>query len=186
MENRSFDQMLGYLELDEFGGHDVDGLKREGDEPPLFNEYAGKRYKPYPLERTALTAAEDLCHDGWCVAEQLSNGNGGFIENFAATHPAVAEPWVVMGYYTPKEVPVYDYLAKRFCVCDRWFSSVPGATWPNRLYAAAGAAAGSLDNKTPPLYNCRSFLRKLDEASCANGGISPPGVGTPAIPPRCD
>ena len=28
LENRSFDQMLGYLQ---FEGHDVDGLKREAD-----------------------------------------------------------------------------------------------------------------------------------------------------------
>ncbi len=35
----------------------------------------------------------------------------------------------------------YDYLAAEFTLCDHWFSSVPGATWPNRLYAAA---AGSL------------------------------------------
>jgi hypothetical protein len=28
MENRSFDQMLGYLEFEEFGGHDIDGWSR--------------------------------------------------------------------------------------------------------------------------------------------------------------
>jgi Phosphoesterase family len=31
-------------------------------------------------------------------------------------------------------VPVYDHLAEEFAVCDRWFSSVPGSTLPNRLF----------------------------------------------------
>jgi phospholipase C len=159
MENRSFDQMLGYLQ---FAGHDVDGLSREANEPPLVNWYNGKSYEPLAAERTALTNAEDPCHDGWCVAEQLSNGNGGFVENFAATHPS-ADPQVVMEYYTAEQVPVYTHLAEQFCVCDRWFCSVPGATWPNRLYAVTGTAAGSLNNETPPLYRCKSFLRQLDE-----------------------
>ena len=42
---------------------------------------------------------------------------------------------------------MYDHLAREFCVCDRWFCSVPGATWPNRLYAVAGQAAGSKDGQ---------------------------------------
>jgi phospholipase C len=173
LENRSFDQMLGYLQ---FEGHDVDGFKREADEPPLVNWYSGKSYEPQVAERTALTKAEDPCHHAWCVAEQLSerNGerNGGFVENFAATHPA-ADPSAVMEYYTAEQVPVYNHLAEQFCVCDRWFCSVPAATWPNRLYAVTGTAAGSLDNELPPLYRCKSFLRQLDEVRDLSGTAEP-------------
>ena len=53
----------------------------------------------------------------------------------------------------------------QFAVCDRWFSSVPGATWPNRLYAICGRAAGSRDDlphNRPPLYDQPSFVRHLD------------------------
>ncbi len=98
--------------------------------------------------------------------------NGGFVRNFAVTHPA-ADPSVVMKYFGAEQVPVYNYLANHFCVCDRWFSSIPGATWPNRLYAVAGTAAGSLDNEPLPLYNCSSFLRQFDEVSRLNGGAGP-------------
>jgi phospholipase C len=48
---------------------------------------------------------------------------------------------------------------------DRWFSSVPGATWPNRLYTLAGKSEGSPDdNKTPPgpIYNQASVVRFLE------------------------
>jgi phospholipase C len=94
------------------------------------------------------------------------------VENFAATHPA-ADPSAVMEYYTAKQVPVYDHLAEQFCVCDRWFCSVPGATWPNRLYAVTGTAAGSLDNELPPLYHCKSFLRQIDEVRDLGGTAEP-------------
>jgi phospholipase C len=46
----------------------------------------------------------------------------------AAKHDAQAPIDLVMGYYDETDLPVYDLLASQFCVCDRWFSSVPGAT----------------------------------------------------------
>lgn len=70
-----------------------------------------------------------------------------------------------MGYYDGTDVPVCDHLAEQFAACDRWFSSVPGATLPNRLYALCGAAAGSRDDRpsyVPPLYHQPSFVRHLD------------------------
>lgn len=57
------------------------------------------------------------------------------------------DPGCVMGYYDGADVPVYDHLAEEFAVCDRWFSSVRGATLPNRLYALCGVAAGSRDDR---------------------------------------
>jgi len=68
-----------------------------------------------------------------------------------------------MGYYTGEDLPVYDHLAEEYCVVDRWFSSVPGATWPNRLYAVAGQAAGTRDDISLPIYALPSFCRYLDE-----------------------
>jgi phospholipase C len=44
----------------------------------------------------------------------------------------------VMGYFTPGEVPVTDFLASNFAVCDHWFSSIPASTQPNRLMAMSG------------------------------------------------
>ena len=93
----------------------------------------------------------------------------GFVASFAETlrdrGVAGHDPGAVMGYYGATEVPVFDHLAKHFVVCDRWFSSVPGATWPNRLYALCGRAAGSRDDRPhnePPMYNQPSFVRHLD------------------------
>jgi phospholipase C len=159
LENRSFDHMLGYLALE--GGVEVDGLRKG-----MANEHGGRSYPIFRLTETAFMKAQDPCHTGACVDEQLANGNGGFAANYIQTRedPKAAEPVVVMGYYDGKQLPIYDFLARRFCVCDRWFCSLRGATFPNRLYAVAGRAAGSRDNANPPVYHLPSFVRHLDAA----------------------
>jgi phospholipase C len=161
LENRSFDHMLGYLSLE--GRRDIDGL-REG----LANEHDGRRYPVRHLDTTAIP--DDPDHSSQSVDLQVSGGSmSGFVASYAATLARLGvqdgDPGRVMGYYTASDVPVYDHLAREFAVCDHWFSSVPGATWPNRLYAICGRAAHSRDDlphNLPPLYNQPSFVRHLD------------------------
>jgi phospholipase C len=173
LENRSFDHMLGYLSLPAAAGGrgriDVDGLR--GTEKD-FNMLGDKRYEIHPLaERKFKDETEDPDHSGKSVDEQLADGGGGFVKNFArisAERAAKADeqapdPGLVMGYYTAEQLPVYDHLASAYCVVDRWFSSVPGATWPNRLYAMTGQAEGSRDDISPPIYGLPSFVRHLDD-----------------------
>ena len=162
LENRSFDHMLGYLSL-ESGRGDVDGLRAE-----FANEHRGRKYPVHHLDTTAI--ADDPDHSGGAVDLQIGDGGmNGFVASYAATLASDgkhdADPGRVMGYYNGTDVPVYDHLAREFAVCDRWFSSVPGATWPNRLYAICGRAAGSRDDlplNMPPIYNQPSFVRHLD------------------------
>ncbi|HMF17063.1 MAG TPA: alkaline phosphatase family protein, partial [Gemmataceae bacterium] len=47
-----------------------------------------------------------------------------------------------MGYFADGDLPALHALAKSFTVCDRWFSSVPGPTWANRLFAMSGTSLG--------------------------------------------
>jgi phospholipase C len=172
LENRSFDHMLGYLSLPSAQGGkgrvDIDGLRGAAEN---FNTFAGGSYPIHHLARTAFSGeAEDPDHSGRSVDEQLSDGGNGFVSNFArisrarAAELGVAAPeaGLVMGYYDAEDLPVYDHLAAEYCVVDRWFSSVPGATWPNRLYSVAGCAAGSRDDRSPPIYELASFARYLD------------------------
>jgi len=158
LENRSFDHLLGYLTLED-GRHDVDGLTKG-----MSNTFGQKKIRPFHLTETAFENDRDPCHSGNCVAEQLKDNNDHFVSNFAATHPKDKQPEVVMGYYNGKDLPVYDHLAREFCICDQWHSSVPGATWPNRLYAATGRANKSKDNPpsgSVPLFKLPSFVRHL-------------------------
>jgi phospholipase C len=64
--------------------------------------------------------------------------NSGFVSIYAKSHPEL--PDGAMRCYTPDQVPVSTALAKEFVVCDRWFSSMPGPTEPNRFFVHAGTA----------------------------------------------
>lgn len=152
LENRSFDHMLGYLTL-ESGRADVDGLTKE-----MHNSYKNKDYFPRRRTNTAFLNKQDPCHAGACVTEQLQNNNGGFVSNYAGTYPKDPEVDLVMNYYNGDTLKVYDQLVKDYCICDKWFCSVDGATWPNRLYSIAGQSGGTKDNKryrsTICLHSC--------------------------------
>ena len=69
------------------------------------------------------------------------------METYLAAHEKVSDPGVVMGYYEAKDVPTYDFLARNFCVCDKWFTSLPLGTQANRLMAMSGESL-VLDNVT--------------------------------------
>src|SRR5271165_343309 len=164
LENRSFDHMLGYLSLT--GGRpDIDGLR-----PGFANSCQGRSYPVHHLKTTAVELDPD--HSSAAIDRQIAGGSmGGFVASAAATLAGRGDddgdPGCVMGYYDGADVPVYDHLAGEFGVCDRWFSSVAGATLPNRLYALCGVAAGSRDDRpahVPPLYHQPSFVRHLDTA----------------------
>src|SRR6266536_2023127 len=163
MENRSFDHMLGYLKRD--GLPEVNGL--DGDE---WNEDdRGQRITVFPFapDQTAFhrpgrpfDESLDPQHGPPSVAEQLADGNSGFVKNFIR-EKGPPEEWrsLPMGHYTAEHLPVYDLLARSYCVCDSWHSSIPGDTWPNRLYALAARATEPVGRKLKLLERLFRFLR---------------------------
>ncbi len=179
MENRSFDHMLGYLMND--GMPDVNGLA--GDESNRDTSGKQRRVFAYPPE--PFPDSFDPCHAPDCVRDQLKGTSGGFVRNFEKwmakrkiTPPP--DPGYVMGHYTAQHLPVYDFLARNFCVCDAWHSSIPGDTMPNRLYSIAGreadtvgTALGDLISWLPasvrdefakaPVYDIPAFTRQLKD-----------------------
>jgi phospholipase C len=166
LENRSFDHMLGYLSLPSEGGGggrtDIDGLTGPEEN---FNELDGARYPVEPFGGARLVKSQDPDHSGEGVAEQMAGDMGGFVSNYARTrNPAATapRPGDPMRYQTADNVPVFDFLASEFAVCDRWFCSVPGSTWPNRIASLAGEAREK-DNRDLPLYDRRSFVRSLPD-----------------------
>jgi phospholipase C len=138
MENRSFDHMLGYLSL-EGGRTDVDGLSREPDgKLRQVNYFAGHDYFPQPI--TDTSAVRYSPHHGHLATKaQMADGMKHFVSNYAKIVGNDPENLaLVMGYYGAKQLPVYDLLAREFMICDRWFSSHIGPTWPNRFVALTG------------------------------------------------
>ncbi len=192
MENRSFDHMLGYLKRE--GMQDVDGLT--GNEFNLDRRRRRIRVRAFDAEAAriqrrgeALQKKLDPDHGPLGVKMQLGPGygdrpNGGFVRSFIESRrkedKVGSDLWMVpMGYYTSKDLPVYDHLARQYCVCDRWFASIPGDTWPNRLYATTGTLGPNVlkDSdlwqditdmppfrrlKGMPLFDVPAFTRQLN------------------------
>ena len=83
--------------------------------------------------------------------------NSGFVRNYACqkqwlTPPNLPvippDPEVVMKCFPPNSLPVLQTLAESFVICDRWFSSLPGPTWPNRFFVHAATSGGLDDSPT--------------------------------------
>jgi phospholipase C len=64
---------------------------------------------------------------------------------------------------TPRQLKTMAALAAEFVVCDRWFSSVPGPTWPNRLFVHAATSFGFANNRLG-LYSGPTIYDRLDSA----------------------
>ena len=199
MENRSFDQMLGFLSKNKRVA-DVEGLS--GGEVN-FDEQ-GKDYESFewderdtsfhpPVDRSGKIL--DPCHGPGCVEEQLSTFKdqtpGGYVKNFLGRKDGEGKTIEVppeyrrlpMGYYSERHLPVYDLLARRYGVCDAWHASIPGDTWPNRLYAMTGQEGTRVTDKpgflsgllkrlkgvpgigqiaNAPVYDSAAFTRQLE------------------------
>ena len=71
----------------------------------------------------------------------------------------------IMWCWDPKTIPAIARLATSFALCQRWFCSVPGETWPNRQFAHAATSAGTVDIVTA-LYRDRTIFELLDDNGC--------------------
>ena len=139
MENRSFDHHLGALRTD--GGYPgtgaIDGLSGAEECP----DTDGTMIAPWRLTgrepRFIPVHKWDPCHAAF---------DGGRNDGFLQVNPD-PQRLQVMGYHDREHLPVQYALADQYTVCDRWFASVMGPTWPNRFYLQAGTSDGRRDNR---------------------------------------
>jgi phospholipase C len=141
LENHSFDQMMGALE----GVYpDLDGVP--DDLPSRFNRsLTGKEIPQAPVTERQIRL--DPLHEVEAVVEQMADNNGGFVINFEKKYKKNAKQEVayIMGYYPLGFLPALHTLGRNFTVCDRWYSSLPGPTWPNRFFALSGTSSGRVE-----------------------------------------
>lgn len=137
MENRSFDHILGYLNLP--GNHprwkDINGIYN------AMEYYADSEHKPHPL--TQSTIDPDPPHERENVAIQINSAPKpmcGFVDSYTRAVPGCPDPEAVMEYAGPKNLYTTDFLARNFAICDRWHACLPASTLPNRLMAMSGYA----------------------------------------------
>ena len=71
----------------------------------------------------------------------------GFVASYAGAQGGNASRGAaIMDMMAPAAVPVISALARAFTVVDRYHASVPGPTFPNRLFAMSGTSHGYGDN----------------------------------------
>lgn len=138
MENRSFDHFLGALKMDKgyAAAAQVEGLTGKETNP------APNGGSPVSVFKMSNFTPKDPPH-GWNAAHEQYNGglNDGFVK--AHEGPTQNE---AMGYHDRSQIPLYYWFADNFAICDNWFSSVLGPTWPNRFYLTATTSKSKKDN----------------------------------------
>jgi phospholipase C len=141
LENRSFDQMLGCFQ--EIYPH-LDGI--DATAPARVNSDGATQYQQLPTEVEQMPI--DPRHETGHVLNQLKDGNSGFVRDFAEFYGVTAsaeDRQLIMSYYPRMFLHGLHRMARDFTICDHWFSSVPGPTWPNRFFAFSGTASGRVD-----------------------------------------
>jgi len=86
--------------------------------------------------------------------EHETAGTERFERGQAGQAPVGSPPdWVLntLGYYDWNEIPNYWEYARRYTLCDNFFSSIMGPSEPNHLYAVAAQSGGMVENPSPDL-----------------------------------
>jgi len=142
LENRSFNNMLGWLK-------NPDNMPRS--EPASYSlpvdpdhSHEGVMWQLLGKKPTAWPAPTSPITMGGFAAEYEASGGHGVD---------------VLRGFKPEQVPVLSTLAQEFATCTRWFCSVPGQTWPNRNYAHAGTSDGEVNIKIRFYKNPTIFER---------------------------
>jgi phospholipase C len=157
MENRSFDHIFGYRQgIDGLTGKEFNLLNPnapESDKNPSFYVNNGAPWAVLAGQGPghSLSAANvQLCNSKNGPSAAAPATNNGFVSNYQtelvyADHVKNATPaimHVVMQSFPPERLPSINALADAFCICDHWYSEVPGPTQPNRLYLHAATSFG--------------------------------------------
>ena len=174
-ENRSFDHYFGTLP----------GVRGFGD-PAALTLSTGRPvfYQPDPQNPdgyllpfhldTRTTSAQAQPSTSHAYSVQHSAWNGGKMDNWLPAHIAAdgsSNGPYTMGYFEREDIPFQFALAENFTVCDNYYCSVLGPTWPNRLYLMSawidppGQNGGPIiSNVDPTPYTWKSYPEALTAA----------------------
>jgi phospholipase C len=146
LENRAFDHMLGFLKRI---NPDINGLT--GTEMNRYNssDITSKActvndnasYKTYPDPNHSVPAVTTQIF-GYGPETADPAPMSGFVEQYK-------ENCDIMNSFNATRVPVISQLAQDFALFDAWYCSVPGPTFPNRLYWHSATSYGTSKNDGP-------------------------------------
>ena len=188
LENRSLDNVLGWL----YHGSQPARVVPSDSSPQFnglvagrdFNEYrsftgttklavhTGTQGWPQPLRVPRLNPHEDYPNVKVQLFGDATGKVGsrasmkGFAYNFDASYETWTELGEVMGAYGERQLPILYGLARSYGVSDRWFSSAPTQTNPNRAFAHCGTSLGRESNQrlsAREQFDCETVWNVLPE-----------------------
>ncbi|HEV7680438.1 MAG TPA: alkaline phosphatase family protein [Candidatus Dormibacteraeota bacterium] len=141
MENRSFDHMLGWVP----GADGAQGGLQYRDPGGV----AHSTYKLSPDWQGCALQDPDHSYDGGRA--QLALGACDGFRSAYVDVGGVKQQFddLPLGYYTADDLPASRALVENFTVCDRWFCSLLGPTYPNRIFTHAAATDRISNGLTP-------------------------------------
>ncbi|KAL3622343.1 Non-specific phospholipase C3 [Castilleja foliolosa] len=175
-ENRSFDHMLGWMksinpEIDGVTGQESNPLSTSNpNSNRLYHGHQSGNVEPDP-GHSFEAVYEQIYGVPWdekADTNTLAPTMEGFAQQAESIQKGMAE--IVMNGFRPESVPVYKELISEFAVCDRWFSSVPTLTQPNRLFIHSATSSGATANERKMLI--QGYPQKTIFESVEEGGFS--------------
>eukprot|EP00940_MAST-03C_sp_MAST-3C-sp2_P001310 g1310.t1 len=169
LENRAFDHMFGFSSLP------VDGLT--GREFNRVNTSDPNSTQVFVEANSPYVGTCDPCHGVPCTTEKIF-GNADpqhdrpTMDGFAEyQHNEADKDYCgVMNMFTEDKLPIISTLAREYAIFDRFFASVPGPTFPNRLFCLSGTSAGLTDtsvfqNGSLKLFSQRTIFDQFADAN---------------------
>lgn len=173
LENRSFDHVLGWMKR---LNSEIDGVTGQEWNPESTKEpNSAKVY----FRDDAEYVDPDPGHTFEAVIEQVFGSNhtsadpppmNGFVQQALTISKNLSQ--IVMKGLRPEALPVYSELVKEFGVFDRWFSSLPGPTHPNRLFVYSATSHGATSHIAKQLavgYPQKTLFESLHESGLSFG-----------------
>jgi phospholipase C len=174
-ENRSFDHYFGTMP----------GVRGFGD-PAAMRLASGRSvfYQPdadnpdgyllpFHLD-TRSTSAQAIPSTSHAWSTQHAAWNNGAMDQWVPAHRAAdgdANGPYTMSYYTRDDIPFQFALAEAFTICEAYYCSMMGPTWPNRLYwmtgtvDPAGRAGGPvISNVVSEPFGWTTYPERLQQA----------------------
>jgi phospholipase C len=187
-ENRSFDHYFGTLP-GVAGFSDRSAITLPGGQPVWYQptpvtpppaspaEYTNPDGYLLPFRlNTLTTSAQSIPSTSHAWYYQHTSWDNGAMDGFVTSHLAANGnngPYT-MGYYSREDIPFQFALAENFTICDHYFCSVLGPTWPNRLMHMSasidpqGVAGGPITSNVDPVpYEWQTYPEAL-----TNAGVS--------------
>ncbi len=201
-ENRSFDHYFGKINAYRAAqglGKDVDGLP--DDDTTITNiGYDGSVQHPHHAPNICTQDLSSAWNESRADVNITQQGAYSYpvspakMDGFAraAGHYAAGNGYQDLGgaramaYYTEQELPYYYYMATQFAMSDRFFSSMPTRTDPNRIALFAATTAGHAyplgdpHNPQPAQLNIKTIIELLDNAKVSWKIYTPEDTSTGA------